>query len=330
MTEPQKLRPPRAFKLEPGKAPAGLVREPDAFTAINAAAPDAPPRRRAGWFRPRFPLGAVFWTAAGLFVALAAASGIASSISGMFAQSAWLAYAGAALAAVAALALIAIIAREWLAMRRLGRAESIRAMAADALRTEDQALAADAAEQLENFCRAMPGSAAGRTRLAEARRGIIDGLDLLKLAERELLHPADAEVKRLISETAKRVSLVTALSPRALFDVLFVLAQSVIMVRRIAAAYGARPSAAGGWKLARAVLGQLAVTGGLAAGESMLSQALGAGLAARLSAKLGEGVLNGVLAARVGLAAISVLRPMPFANDPPPGVTDLAAGLLSG
>ena len=36
---------------------------------------------------------------------------------------------------------------------------------------------------------------------------------------------------------------------------------------------------------------------------------VGQGLAARLSAKLGEGVLNGLLTARIGLAALAVCRP---------------------
>jgi putative membrane protein len=59
-----------------------------------------------------------------------------------------------------------------------------------------------------------------------------------------------------------------------------------------------------------------------------LSQVVGAGLAARLSAKLGEGVLNGVLTARVGLAAIEICRPMPFLGATPPKLSDIAASLL--
>ncbi len=39
---------------------------------------------------------------------------------------------------------------------------------------------------------------------------------------------------------------------------------------------------------------------------------MGAGLRARLSAKLGEGLLNGVLTARIGIAALEACRPMDF------------------
>jgi putative membrane protein len=39
-------------------------------------------------------------------------------------------------------------------------------------------------------------------------------------------------------------------------------------------------------------------------------------------------VLNGLLTARLGLAAIEVARPLPFAALPPPSMADLAGGLL--
>jgi putative membrane protein len=55
---------------------------------------------------------------------------------------------------------------------------------------------------------------------------------------------------------------------------------------------------------------------------------LGHGVAAKVSARLGEGVLNGLLTARLGLAAIEVSRPLPFAALPKPAVSDLAGDLL--
>jgi putative membrane protein len=55
---------------------------------------------------------------------------------------------------------------------------------------------------------------------------------------------------------------------------------------------------------------------------------LGHGLAAKLSQRLGEGILNGLLTARLGLAAIEVTRPLPFAALPRPALADLARDLL--
>jgi putative membrane protein len=66
----------------------------------------------------------------------------------------------------------------------------------------------------------------------------------------------------------------------------------------------------------------------MAAGDSIVQQMLGHGVAAKLSARLGEGVLNGLLTARLGLAAIEVARPLPFVALRPPAISDLAAGVL--
>ncbi len=81
-------------------------------------------------------------------------------------------------------------------------------------------------------------------------------------------------------------------------------------------------------RLFRRVIGHLAVTGGVALTDGVLSQIVGAGLAARLSAKLGEGILNGVLTARIGLAAAELCRPLPYLALEPPRLSDIAAGLM--
>jgi putative membrane protein len=65
----------------------------------------------------------------------------------------------------------------------------------------------------------------------------------------------------------------------------------------------------------------------MAAGDSLVSQILGHGLAARLSARLGEGVVNGLLTARVGIAAIEVCRPLPFVTGRPPRLADVMGEL---
>src|SRR5262249_60869885 len=74
--------------------------------------------------------------------------------------------------------------------------------------------------------------------LARARAGmqahlteIIDGADLVRLAERELMGPLDDAARRLVAAAAKRVSVVTAVSPRAAVDMAFVLGTVIRLVR---------------------------------------------------------------------------------------------------
>jgi putative membrane protein len=66
----------------------------------------------------------------------------------------------------------------------------------------------------------------------------------------------------------------------------------------------------------------------MAAGDNLIQQLLGHGIAAKVSARLGEGVLNGLLTARLGLAAIEVARPLPFAALPRPVLADVAADVI--
>jgi len=173
-----------------------------------------------------------------------------------------------------------------------------------------------------------PSLARSRTELETHLDEIIDGRDLLHIAERTLMAPLDAQASQLVARTATRVSVVTAVSPRAAIDVAFVAIAVFGMIRRLAALYGGRPGMLGMVRLTRHIITHLTVTGGIAAGDSLIQQVFGHGIAAKLSARLGEGVLNGLLTARLGLAAIEVTRPLPFAALPKPALGDIAGDLM--
>jgi putative membrane protein len=182
--------------------------------------------------------------------------------------------------------------------------------------------------ELLRIAHANPQLARARLTLQGHVDDIIDGADMIRLAERELMTPLDAQARRLVSAAAQRVSVVTAVSPRALIDVLFVLVASLRLIRQLARLYGGRPGTLGMIRLLRHVIAHLAITGGLAASDSLVQQMVGHGLAAKLSQRLGEGLLNGLLTARLGLAAIEVTRPLPFTALPRPALADLARDLL--
>jgi putative membrane protein len=152
---------------------------------------------------------------------------------------------------------------------------------------------------------------------------IIDGRDLIELAEHEILVALDRRALAAVVASAKRVAAVTALSPRALVDVSYVAFEALGLVRRLAGIYGGRPGTLGFLRVLRHAVAHLAVTGGMAAGDSLIQEIVGQGLASRLSAKLGEGVVNGLMTARLGLAAIDVIRPLPFSAVRRPRVADV-------
>ena len=226
------------------------------------------------------------------------------------------------------MALAAIVAREAYGLARLATIEKLHRRAADVLLSDDRAESRAVVADLLKIAHQNPRLARARAALTSHAGEIIDGADMIKLAERELMTPLDIEARRLVSVAAQRVSVVTAVSPRAMIDVLFVLIAALRLIRQLARLYGGRPGALGMISLLRHVIAHLAITGGMAASDSVIQQVLGHGIAAKLSQRLGEGVLNGLLTARLGLAAIEVTRPLPFTALPQPALADLAKDLL--
>jgi putative membrane protein len=278
--------------------------------------------------RRGFPWGSVFWGSVTGLLLLGLGLSVTHLVEDLYARSEGLGFLGAGLATAAALALIVVIAREIHGLARLATIEKLHRRAAEVLLSDDRRESRAVVVDLLRIAHQNPRLARARAALTSHKDEIIDGADMIKLAERELMLPLDIEARRLVSSAAQRVSVVTAISPRALVDVLFVFAASLRLIRQLARLYGGRPGALGMISLLRHVIAHLAITGGMAASDSLIQQVLGHGIAAKLSQRLGEGVLNGLLTARLGLAAIDVTRPLPFNALPRPVLGDLAKDLL--
>jgi len=277
---------------------------------------------------PRFRWGALFWSAVGGLVLLGAGLGVAQLIEDLFSRSTGLGVFGAALTFAATLSFVVVAAREASGLMRLATIEDLHRRAASVISSDNHNESRAVLRDLLKLAHQNPHLARARATLTNHAGDIIDGADMIRLAERELMSPLDQEARLLISAAAQRVSLVTAISPRALFDVVFVFAASLRLIRQLARLYGGRPGTLGMIRLMRHVIAHLAITGGMAASDSVIQQVLGHGLAAKLSQRLGEGFLNGLLTARLGLAAIDLTRPLPFTALPRPSLTDLAKDLL--
>jgi putative membrane protein len=278
------------------------------------------PSRLARWF----------W---GLLVALVGAVVSVAAwdfATSLIARSPILGYAVTALAAAFLLVLLAIAVRELAGFARLRRVDALHHNAEEALANEDLGAARNVVGQLRKLYRNREDTAWGRERLAEREGDMFDASGLLGLAEKELLEPLDKAAAREIAAAARQVATVTALVPLPLADVVTALTANMRMIRRIAEIYGGRSGLLGGWRLTRAVMTHLVATGAVAVGDDMLGSIAGGGVLGKLSRRFGEGVVNGALTARVGVAAMEVCRPIPFRQSKRPSVTVLVRRALTG
>lgn len=341
--EPTLLNRPRAFRLDPGgREPASpmsaraVVVEPQSHDFAQETLPDASPEalveqaQKAGfaWHWPRW--WGLLGSALGGLLSLALGLWATHLVEALFASAPWLGDVALALLGLAVLASLVLGTREILAIRRQRAIAELHTALARAHSADDGAAARHVLGQVLGLYAHDATTARARAEVARMMAEIVDGRDLIDAAERLLMYPLDAAARTLVAQAARRVSMITALSPRAVFDVVFAAGQMVWLLRRVSALYGGRPGWFGFFRLLRAVSTHLVITGTMALGDSILQQLIGHGLAAKLSAKLGEGVLNGLLTARVGIAAIQVCRPMPFALAPAPGLKEVVPGLFAG
>src|SRR6516225_10813235 len=288
MSKKWKHRPPVVFRLDrdhltidsatktrgSSERRAQINSEPE-FEALAVTIDDATRSSRRGirW-------AMLFLCASGGLLLLAMGVAVSDLITDLLARNPELGWLGLGFAILAMVSLLVIAVRETTALMRLAKVEKLRQRAAGLIVSDNRIEARALMHELLALTWKMPHLARGRADLEGHLGEIIDGSDMVRLAERELMTSLDQQARKLISTAATRVSVVTAVSPRAVVDILFL--------------FGARPGTVSLARLVRQVVMHLAVTGGLAASDSLIQQMLGHGIAAKLSARLGEGVLNGL------------------------------------
>ncbi len=248
---------------------------------------------------------------------------------GLFAANAWLGgWPGGLTAAALAIAMIWALG-EALAFLRLGRLDRLEGRGHRGERERELKAARHVVDRVLALYHGRDELAWGRARLDERRAEVLDADALLRLAEMELMAPLDARARMEIEGAARQVAAVTAFVPLALADVATALVSNLRMIRRIAEIYGGRAGAIGSWSLLRRVFVSLVAAGAVALTDDLVGSVAGGGLLSRISRRFGEGVVNGALTARVGLAAMEICRPLPFAALDRPGTSATISRALS-
>lgn len=305
---------------DPGQAE--TVPEAEAARALHTAAFLA--QRRGSGFA-RF----AKWVFASLLTLVLSVSAW-NFVTGLFSANTALGWLAFILLMLALLVVLVLAARELMAFSRMARLDKMRTAAAEARLSGDLKAARAVTASLTSLYADRADTAWGRARLAERAADVFDADALLSLAEVELMAPLDRAALAEVEAAARQVATVTAFVPLALADVATALYANLKLIRRLSEIYGGRSGSMGSFRLMRRVFSALLGAGAIALADDLIGSVASGGLLAKISRRFGEGVVNGALTARVGLAAMELSRPMPFAALPRPGTSATTSRALAG
>ncbi|USE39849.1 TIGR01620 family protein [Endozoicomonas sp. SCSIO W0465] len=156
-----------------------------------------------------------------------------------------------------------------------------------------------------------------------------DDREVLSHLDVHFFQKLDHQALTRISQHSQQVALMVALSPFAAVDMLLSVWRSIRMLDEICQVYGVRPSLPARSHLLTMVLEQMALAGAAELLSDQLADFTSNRLLGMVSSQAASGVGVGIYSARIGLRALALCRPVPFADDQKPGIGRLARSILT-
>jgi putative membrane protein len=151
--------------------------------------------------------------------------------------------------------------------------------------------------------------------------------ETLQLFDLLVLQPLDQQAASQISAAAKQAGVAVALSPFALADMVLVSWRAWRLLAELSALYGVKLGALQRLRLVKQFAHLLFWTGATELAIDIGGDFFGVELSSKLSARAGQGMLAGLMLARLGRFAQQELRPLPMLAEQT-AVKPLLQGLL--
>ncbi len=139
--------------------------------------------------------------------------------------------------------------------------------------------------------------------------------EILDMYDAMVLSEQDKKASQIVSKFATESAALVAISPLAIADMLLVAWRNFTMIDRLAELYGVQLGYWSRIKLFKSVLVNMAAAGASELAIDASMDLLSMDLAGKVSARAGQGIGVGILTARLGLKAITLLRPLPWHKD---------------
>lgn len=316
--------PPQVVAEEGDPAYDALMREyaktqPEEEPALTPAHP----RRR--WYRS--PLGWLIGSGAVLLLIVSLAESYAL-LTDYYQRDPWLGVIITVPLAALFLALFTLIARELRGYWAVRAADDLRAEAARLLGSDAQGPAKRYLARISALYQERSEVKAGLERFHTQHSSAHSDRETLALYSRLVLGTIDERAYRIITRYSVDTAVLTALSPLSSVDALLSTWRNTRMIRDIARLYGVRPGFVGSFALLKYVGQNLVVAGAGDYLSDSAAEALGGQFTAALSARLGQGIANGLLTARLGMLAAAACRPAPFLPEDRHGIRRLRADIV--
>ncbi len=217
------------------------------------------------------------------------------------------------IALIAGLGMTAI-GRELLKLRKLRHHFSIHEQS-------EVLLKSDAVGQGAKFCQQLAKEAkitAENPAYVRWRNSINDSYsdsEILQLYEGMVITQQDQRAKKVVAKLATEAAVLVAVSPLAIADILLVAWRNFKLIDSLADIYGVELGYWSRVKLFKLVLINMAAVGVTEVATDASMDLLSLDLAGKVSTRIAQGFGVGILTARLGIKAMSLLRPIPWNSD---------------
>ncbi len=138
--------------------------------------------------------------------------------------------------------------------------------------------------------------------------------DILEMYDGMVINKQDKQAKALVARLATESAALVAISPLAVADILLVAWRSFKLIDKLAEIYGVELGYWSRLKLFKLVLINMAAAGATELATDVGMDLLSMDLAGKVSTRVAQGFGIGILTARLGIKAMSLLRPIPWNN----------------
>lgn len=247
---------------------------------------------------------------------------------GLFERSVWLGGAFSVLLTLVVAGAIGALGQEALSLRRLSRVDDLRSEGERLIGSDSHGQAEDFLRRVEKLYIDRPDLDPAIWRFHDQASDALNDEERLSLFAHHVFEPMDKAAYQIVKSSGRDIAVLTALTPIGALDSLIVMVRTVGMMRAIAKLYGVRPGPSATFRLAKRGIRNIVIAG---VGELISHAAVetaGASILRVLSARAGQGAVNGLLAARIGLSVMQICRPLPFAEEQLPSLKKLRAEIF--